>query len=65
MSGSEDVSATAATITPYTTAQTITPQDLGDYNSISQINVAAIAYTESDNSSGGVTVTICTVAPSA
>lgn len=64
MSGSEDVAATQATVTPYTTAQTITPADLGAYNSISQINVAAIAYTESDNSAGGVTVTIGTVAPS-
>ena len=63
MSGSESVAATAATITPYTTSQTITPSDLGNYNSITQINVAAIAYTESDNSAGGVTVTIGTVAP--
>lgn len=65
MSGSEDVKATAASITPYTTSQTITPTDLGDYNSITQINVAAIAYTESDNAAGGVTVTIGTTAPSA
>jgi hypothetical protein len=65
MSGSENVSATAANVTPYTTAQTITPSDLGDFNSITQINVAAIAYTESDNAAGGVTVTIGTVDPSA
>ena len=64
MSGSENVSATSASITPYTTSQTITPSDLGNYNSISQINVAAIAYTETDNAAGGVTVTIGTVAPS-
>ena len=64
MSGSEGVQATAATVTPYTTSQTITPADLGNYNSISQINVAAIAYTETDNAAGGVTVTIGTVAPS-
>lgn len=63
MSGSEDMQATAATITPYTTAQTITPTDLGDYNAISQINVAPIAYAETDNAAGGVTVTIGTVAP--
>ena len=63
MSGSEGVKATAASVTPYTTAQTITPASLGDFNSISQINVAAIAYTESDNAAGGVTVTIGTVAP--
>jgi len=65
MSGSEGVKATQATITPYTTTQTITPADLGDFNSISQINVAAIAYTESDNNAGGVTVTIGTTAPTA
>lgn len=63
MSGSEDVKATAASVTPYTTAQTITPTNLGDYNSITQINVAAIAYTEADNPAGGITVTIGTVAP--
>ena len=63
MSGSEDMAVTSASITPYTTAQTITPADLGNYNAITQINVAAIAYTESDNAAGGVTVTIGTVAP--
>ena len=63
MSGSEGMKATAASVTPYTTAQTITPSSLGDFNSISQINVAAIAYTEADNAAGGVTVTIGTVAP--
>lgn len=63
MSGSEGVKATSANITPYTTAQTITPSDLGDYNSITQINVSAIAYTETDNEFGGVTVQIGTVAP--
>lgn len=63
MSGAEDVKATSATITPYTTSQIVTPTDLGDYNSITQINVAAIAYSESDNAAGGVTVTIGTVAP--
>ena len=65
MSGSEGVSATSANVTPYTTAQTITPADLGNYNSITQINVAAIAYTETDNAAGGVTVTIGTVDPNA
>ena len=64
MSGSENVAATSATVTPYTTAQTITPSDLGNYNSITQINVAAIAYTETDNEYGGKTATIGTVAPS-
>lgn len=62
MSGSEDVKATSLTVTPYTTAQTIVPSDLGDFNSITQVNVAAIAYSEIDNEYGGVTVTIGTVA---
>lgn len=64
MSGSEDVKATSANVTPYTTDQTITPQSLGDYNSITQVVVAAIAYSETDNAAGGKTVTIGTVAPS-
>lgn len=63
MSGSEGVKATSVSITPYTTAQTIIPSDLGDYNSITQITVAAIAYTETDNDKGGKTVTIGTAAP--
>lgn len=62
MSASEGVKATSVTVTPYTTAQTIVPSDLGDYNSITQINVAAIAYSEVDNAQGGKTVTIGTVA---
>jgi hypothetical protein len=65
MSGSEDMAATSATITPYTTAQTITPSDLGDYNAITQINVSAIAYTETDNAAGGKTAAIGTVNPNA
>lgn len=62
MSGSEGVKATSVNVTPYTTAQTIVPSDLGDFNSITQVNVAAIAYSETDNEYGGVTVTIGTVA---
>jgi len=64
MSGSEGVKATSVNVTPYTTSQTIVPSDLGDYNSITQVNVAAIAYTEVDNDKGGKTATIGTVAPS-
>lgn len=63
MSGSEGVRATAANVTPYTTAQTIMPGDLGNYNYISQVNVAAISYVETANAAGGMTVTIGTVAP--
>lgn len=63
MSGTEDVHATAASVTPYTTAQTIVPGDLGDYNYISQVNVAAIRRVDTQNAAGGITVTIGDVAP--
>lgn len=56
MSGTEDVNAQAKTATPSTSAQTITP-DTG-YNYLSQVTVAAIPYVETDNSAGGITVTI-------
>ena len=47
-------------VTPYTTSQTVLPT--AGYN-ISQVNVAAIAYVETDNAAGGKTATIGTVAP--
>lgn len=56
MSGSEDVNAETVTVTPAATSQTITPST--GYNYISQVTVNAIPYTETDNSAGGVTVTI-------
>ena len=59
----EAIVAQPVNITPYTTAQTILPPTGADY--ISQANVAAIAYTETDNAAGGKTVTIGTVAPAA
>lgn len=48
-------------ITPYTTAQTVLPGTGYDY--ITQVNVAAIYYNETQNSGGGLTATIGTVAP--
>lgn len=63
MSGSEDVKATSLSATPYTTEKTYLPTDSGDYNYFSQVSVAAIAYNETDNSAGGKTATIGTVAP--
>ena len=56
----EAVSATSVNVTPYLTAQTILPPTGYDY--ISQVNVAAITITESDNAAGGKTVTIGAVA---
>lgn len=56
MSGSEDVHAQTKTVTPSTTAQTVTP-DTG-YNYLTQVTVNAIPYVETDNASGGITVTI-------
>lgn len=59
----EAVTAGAVNVTPYLTAQTVLPSSISkDY--ISQVNVAAISITESDNAAGGKTVTIGTVAPS-
>lgn len=56
-----DATAGEVNVTPYTTAQTVLPPSGKDY--ISQANVAAIAYVETDNAAGGKTVTIGTVAP--
>jgi hypothetical protein len=56
MSGTEDVNAQTRNVTPATTAQTILPET--GYNYLSQVNVAAIPYTEAENSAGGLTVTI-------
>ena len=56
MSGQEDVNAQSRTVTPSASAQTVTP-DTG-YNYLTQVTVNAIPYSESDNSAGGVTVTI-------
>lgn len=57
----ESVTATSVSVTPYFDAQTILPPSGYDY--ISQVNVAAIAVVEADNSAGGKTVTIGTATP--
>ena len=56
MSGTEDVKAQAKTVTPKTTQQVITPDE--GYNYLSQVTVAKIPYSTSENSAGGLTVTI-------
>ena len=52
----QGVTAQSKAATPSTTSQTILPDTGYDY--LSQVTVAAIPYTETDNSAGGVTVTI-------
>ncbi len=60
MSGQEDMNAQAKSATPTFASQVISP-DSG-YNCLSQVTVAAITVTYSDNAAGGKTVTIGTAA---
>lgn len=60
----EAVTAGSLSATPYLTSKTYQPSDISkDY--ISEVTVAAIAVTRSDNAAGGVTVTIGAVDPDA
>ena len=59
MSGQEDVHAEAPTVTPTVAGFTVTPST--GYNYLSQVTVAAIPYSETDNSAGGKTATIASV----
>lgn len=59
----EAISVQSKSATPYLTAQTVLPDSGYDY--LSQVSVAAITITESDNSAGGKTVTIGAVDPAA
>ena len=56
MSGSEDMKPQSKVVTPSTVAQTIMPDE--NYNCLSQVTVNAIPYVATDNSAGGITVTI-------
>lgn len=56
MSGSEGVKPQSKSVTPSATEQVVLP-DSG-YTHLSQVTVAPIPYAESNNSAGGVTVTI-------
>lgn len=56
MSPNEGEKAQEKTVTPSTTEQTIVP-DSG-FTCLSSVTVAAIPYSESNNSAGGITVTI-------
>ena len=56
MSGTEDVKAQSKEVTPSKDQQIVTPDE--GYNYISQVTVLAIPYSTSENSAGGLTVTI-------
>jgi len=56
MSSTEGMKAQAKTVTPKTTKQTVLPD--ASYNALSQVEVAAIPYSEAENPAGGLTVTI-------
>lgn len=56
MTGQEDLQVQSKTVTPTFTAQTILPDSGFDY--LSQVVVSAISVTESENSAGGLTLTI-------
>lgn len=53
---SSDVTVQSKSATPTTSEQTILPDPGYDY--LSQVTIAAISYSESPNSAGGITVTI-------
>ena len=56
MSSTEGMKAQAKSVTPKTTKQIILPD--ATYNDLSQVEVAAIPYSEAENPAGGLTVTI-------
>lgn len=56
MSGTEGANPQSKSVTPTTSEQVILPDE--GYNYLSQVTVAAIPYVESENSAGGMTVTI-------
>ena len=58
MSGTEGAKPQSKEVTPTTSEQIILPDSDKGYNYLAQVVVNAIPYVESDNSAGGITVTI-------
>lgn len=58
MSGTEDAQPQAKEVTPSKSDQVILPDSEEGYNYLSQVTVKAIPYAESENTAGGITVTI-------
>lgn len=58
MSGTEDANAETVSVTPTMSEQVILPNTAEGYNYIAQVTVAAIPVKETENSAGGITVTI-------
>lgn len=58
MTGTEDANPQAKTVTPTMAEQIILPDAESGYNFLSQVTVKAIPYVETENSAGGITVTI-------
>lgn len=54
--GGEAIKAQSKSVTPSTSQQTVQPDDGYDY--LANVTVAAIPYSEAENSAGGTTVTI-------
>ena len=58
MSGTEGANPQSKEVTPTTSDQVILPDSEEGYNFLSQVTVKAIPYVETENASGGTTVTI-------
>ena len=54
--GGDEIKAQSKSVTPSTSQQTVQPDDGYDY--LANVTVAAIPYSEAENSAGGTTVTI-------
>lgn len=58
MSGTEDANPQSVEVTPSTSEQVVLPDTDAGYNYIAQVTVKPIPYSETENSAGGMTVTI-------